>query len=345
VTSLSTLGSKAAFLIAIIALAASTGCAGPTSVDVGPQNGQYRVIMKMDPLTLNPPQLGTLTFGVTDAKTGKPVVAYEPVLGADTLMHTIVISKDLLSFWHGDTDRLVQNEASISTFFPKTGTYYVYTIYKPAGAPLQVFTSTITSGPPSEEATLVEDASSAKTAGSVRVQLVTSPSTLKAGTPAQLVFHLSERGRLIQEVEPYLEAPGHLWIVNERGEDFGHESGAAAAHQLIAPASPSPTEAGATSVAQSSPQATATLALPTFAPGIGEALATITAVSVPTLAPVQQTAQLSVVETPAVQPAIGYGPDIAFTHTFPEEGLYKMWLEFKYRDRVVQVDYVVQVEK
>jgi hypothetical protein len=337
----------------IAALMALTACAGPTTVDAGPQQGQYAVAMRMDPLTLNPPQLGTLSFSVTDTKTGKPVTAFEPVFGA--LMQNVVLSKDLLNFKHGFTDRLLQNEASIGTYFPKTGTYYIYTLYKPAGADVQVYTSTITSGQPSEEPELIEDASSPKNSGSVRVQLASAPSPIKAGQPEQLVFHLSERGRLIIDVAPFLGSPGHLWIVDQHGGNFAHESGAAEGHILVAAPSPSPSEtfeAGGTTPSTSVPGGENISSLvgppspaPTFAPGIANALATITAISVPTLVPAQQTAQLSVVQTPAVQPAVGYGPEIAFTHTFPSAGMYKMWLEFQYRERVVQVDFVIRVEQ
>jgi hypothetical protein len=42
-------------------------------------------------------------------------------------------------------------------------------------------------------------------------------------------------------------------------------------------------------------------------------------------------------------PSIGYGPNIAFTHTFPRAGFYKMWLEVLYRGQVSLVNYVIKV--
>jgi hypothetical protein len=66
---------------------------------------------------------------------------------------------------------------------------------------------------------------------------------------------------------------------------------------------------------------------------------------VPTLLPVQATAQVSVIETPgAVTPGTGYGPLVAFTHTFPKAGMYKVWAEMSYRGQPVTVDWVLSVE-
>jgi hypothetical protein len=84
---------------------------------------------------------------------------------------------------------------------------------------------------------------------------------------------------------------------------------------------------------------------PTFAPGLQSALATAAAAPTQQLAPVQQTPQSFILSTPEVLPATGYGygPNIAFTHTFPRAGLYKVWLEVLYRGQVVLADYVLRV--
>ena len=50
------------------------------------------------------------------------------------------------------------------------------------------------------------------------------------------------------------------------------------------------------------------------------------------LSGVQQTPQSSILSTPEVLPSVGFGPDLAFTHTFPHAGLYKCWLEVQYLD-------------
>lgn len=357
----------AAGLIGFGALAA---CAGPTSVDIPAQTGPYRVGVKTDPLTLNPPARGTITYGVTDAKTGKPVVAFENVSGA--LMHNVLISKDLTYFNHTFTDRLVSNEASIFTYWPMLGTYYTYAIYKPQGAAVQVFTTTITAGTPTGPVQLQED-TRPKFTGSVRVDFLKSPDTLKAGQPAQLVFHLTERGQPVTALWPYLNAPGHLWVVDKDGGSFAHELATSEMTRFIPEPTPDPSQTpstlgstpgtstgtnpnsganmgvpGGSDAAGSAGTGTDTGAgqpqqMPTFAPSIAQALATVAATTPQPLLPVQQTAQASITGGQDVPPAVGYGPDLVFSHTFPRPGIYKLWVEMQYRAQVIQVGFAVRV--
>ncbi|MBF6613597.1 MAG: hypothetical protein IVW55_10765 [Chloroflexi bacterium] len=357
----------AAGLIGFGALAA---CAGPTSVDIPAQTGAYRVGVKTDPLTLNPPARGTITYGVTDAKTSKPVVAFENVSGA--LMHNVLISKDLTYFNHTFTDRLVSNEASIFTYWPMLGTYYTYAIYKPQGAAVQVFTTTITAGTPTGPVQLQED-TGPKFTGSVRVDFLKSPDTLKAGQPAQLVFHLTERGQPVTALWPYLNAPGHLWVVDKDGGSFAHELATSEMTRFIPEPTPDPSQTPSTlgSTPETStgtnPNSGANMGvpagsdaagsagtgtgtdtgqpqqMPTFAPSIAQALATVAATTPQPLLPVQQTAQASITGGQDVPPAVGYGPDLVFSHTFPRPGIYKLWVEMQYRAQVIQVGFAVRV--
>ena len=94
----------------------TSGCARLTSVEPQGQPSPYEVSVKIDPLTINPPQTASLSFSVTDTSTGKPVTAFEAVSGA--LMHTVLISRDLQIFRHSYTEELVDDAASLFTFFP-----------------------------------------------------------------------------------------------------------------------------------------------------------------------------------------------------------------------------------
>lgn len=360
------LGRKVAVVLAVGVIVAGilAGCQGPTSVTAQAPTAMYDVSIKMDPSTLNPPQLGTLTFGVKNVQTGKAVSEFESVAGA--LMHNVLIRDDLSYFRHSYTQKLLENEASIEQFWPTTGSYSSYTLYKPAGAEMQVFTSTITSGEASHPGVLVDDSDLMKASGSLRVQLAKPPGAIKAGTPVEFLFHLTERGQPVSGLWPLFGAAGHLWVVNDHGGDFAYITGAAELRQFAPTATPgtaTPGTAtpGATGTAQ--PARTGAPAGSTAVPGqqIGDlsnaptpppldpsvagALATIMAAPQPTFLPIQQTAQVSIVETPAVQPAVGFGPDVIFIHNFEHEGHYKMWLEVMYRGQVSLFDYVVTVEK
>src|SRR5207248_4733895 len=144
--------------------------------------------LQIDPKTLNPPTEGTLSYAIADATKGKPVTAFETAYGA--LLHNILISSDLQNFSHTYTQDLTGDRAAVPVFFPAFGKYYDYAMFKPAGANLQVFTSTIATGdvqgnPP----TLVEEPSAIKTQGWLTFELVKQPGTIKSGQPTQLVFN------------------------------------------------------------------------------------------------------------------------------------------------------------
>lgn len=350
---------RSALALSVLVLGAgiASGCAGPTSVTEQAATGRYDVAARMDPLTLNPPALGTLTFSVTSNDNGKikPVTEFESI--DDALIHTIILHKDLLFFRHSFTDNLLQDSASVSASFPRTGTYNLWTYYKPVKEPVQVYTMTITTGDPSPAPQLSEDYTRPKTAYGVGVTLIHGAGDWKAGQPVQFAFRATERGYPLADIWPYLGAPGHLWIVDDasRGTPvLAHEVGAAGTVILAGGTPgrgtsensvgqfPNSGQIGGSDQKLTAPQATS--APPTYAPDIASALADITAQPVSTLLPVQQTPQSAILGTPDVRPAVGYGPVVAFTHTFPHPGLYKMWLEIQYDGRVITTDFVVPVK-
>lgn len=347
--------------ISLLALGAGlvTGCAGPTTVTEQAATGKYDVAVRMDPLTLNPPALGTLTFSVTSTENGKtsPVTQFEPV--SDALMHTIILHKDLQFFRHSLTDDLLLDAASVPASFPRTGTYNLWTFYKPAKAAVQVYTMTISTGVPSGPPQLTEDYTKTKVSYGVGITLAHGDGDWKAGQPVQFAFRATERGYPVAGLWPYLGAPGHLWIVDDTQDGtpiLAHEVGSAGTVQF-ANGTPGTSNGNAENTLDQAPNSgqiagsdqkltapQATSAPPTYVPALAQALASLTAAPVSTLLPVQQTPQSSILGTPAVQPGIGYGPVVAFTHTFPHPGLYKMWLEIEYQGRVVTTDFVVPVK-
>ncbi len=322
-------------LVVTSLVVALSGCQGPTSIEAQPGIGKYSVTIKTDPLTLNPPQLATLSYLVTNNETNKAVTEFEPIWGA--LLHNIVIRDDLQYFRHTSTNNTIRDAASVLTYFPTTGKYHTYTLFQPTGEPLQVYTATITSGEGEDHADMEIDETRTKLSGGLRVQLITGSEMIRAKEATQLVFRVTERGRPVTDLWPLYEAPGHLWIVNEHGEDFAHLTASAASRRLV------PEMATGTPQPAASRTAGAITPGPTFAAGVAEAVASATSAAVPTLPAVQQTAQASTLDEPDVQPTFGYGPELVFTHTFPHEGLYKMWLEIERNDLTLQYDYFVRV--
>jgi hypothetical protein len=339
-----------------------SGCARLTTIEPQGQPNPFEVSVKIDPLTLNPPQTATLSFSVTDTSTGKPVTQFEPVSGA--LLHAVVISRDMQEFRHSYTQNVVDTSASVFSYFPILSKYYVYALFKPAGKNLQTFKAILTTGDiQGSDPNLVESPSPVETKGWLTFRLLKEDGPITAGRATQFVFNVAERGNPVTALWPYLGAAGQLWLVRSDGNDFAHLEGASEGHVVAASTTggsdqlPGNTTTGGTgaggsgaagtsSGGPSTPEALETATpepAPTFAPGLNPALATAAAVPTQQLAPVQQTPLSSILSTPEVVPSTRYGPNIAFTHTFPHSGLYKMWLEVSYRGQVVLADYVVRV--
>lgn len=328
---------RATLMSLCLVSAGIAGCAGNTTVEPQEEKSGFTTTVQIDPPVLNPPQRGTLTYGVEDNQ-GKPVTEFDAVSG--TLMHSILVHRNLLYFQHTVADRLVEDEASVPVYFPESGTYHAFALYKPVQAPLQTFRTTITSGEETEESEIVEDQTNAKVAYGVRVELLRAPEAIKVGQPTQLVFHVTERGQAVTNLQPIFEAPGHLWIFDDRAENLVNLIGTSA-QRALAQASPEAETTPAS--AQTPPARPEPERVPTFAAPIRDALRKIESEPRPTLLAVQQTALASILETPIAGSSVAYGPDVVFTHTFGEPGLHKMWLEIFYRGRVITVDYVVDV--
>jgi hypothetical protein len=322
---------------------------------------------------LNPPALGTLSFEVSDQTNGKPVTQFQPVFDISDLMHTIIIHKDGTFFRHSFTDRLVLGSASVPAGFPEMGTYYTWTYFKPVGAELQTFKTKITTGTePVREAQDVDVRP--KINYGLRVELLNGDQKARVGQPVQFAFRVTQRGYPVRDIQAYFGAPGHLWILELPQEseaanaeeapdlvpELDHEMGSAQSYVRAQ----SGTQAGQGDQGQNKSTDSGvpnsgnlvgsdmlgggmapTPPAPTYQPGVATAIAAVTAQPVSTMLPVQQTAQSSVIGTPIVQPGVGYGPEVAFTHTFQRAGLYKLWLEILHGREVILTDFVVRVEQ
>lgn len=348
-----------AIVVGSAVVASVAACAGPTNLAVEQEDGPYRVDISMDPHTLNPPQLATLNFTITERDTGRPVEAFTPVYGA--LIHDVLISRDLLHFQHSYTDRMIGGVMSVLTNFPVTGEYYNHTIFQPQGAEPQHVRSEISTGTSEKSADLVPDTDIPRFSQGAQLELVFGPNPLRAGQPSQLALFISEKGEPVVELDSVLGSPGLMFVTSQDGEHFGIEQGTAPSRTLApqAGATPGTPASGATATAVPTRPATGSTPGtqqqdgsdaevapgPTLVPEVANAVASVTARPYATLIPVQQTAMASVIETPAVVPATSYGPYVAYTHTFPEPGLYKLWFKTSYRQRVMTVDFVVRVQE
>ncbi|TDC70168.1 hypothetical protein E1200_06145 [Actinomadura sp. GC306] len=157
------------------------------------------------------PQRTTLTPGkntdfrfTINGSDGKPVTEFKPLHGKR--LHLIVARRDLSGFQH-----LHPTEAggvwTVPITLPKAGVYRFFTDVQPEGAPRQLTLGTdITAPGELRPAPLPEPEQVAKVDG----YEVGLSGGLTPGRSAELTLSVRKDGRPVTDLEPYLEAYGHL---------------------------------------------------------------------------------------------------------------------------------------
>lgn len=148
------------------------------------------------------------------------------------LLHLIVVRKDLAYFQHlhPEFDQATGKFTLSDLTFPVDGEYRIFADFAPAGAQMDAMGMPLTATP-YEDVTVgngsnympqplgSEDAT--KTFDGLKVTLATH-GTPASGAESMLMFNLSENGKPVTDLEPYLGALGHAVILREGNLDFIH---------------------------------------------------------------------------------------------------------------------------
>jgi hypothetical protein len=177
------------------------------------------------PDVISPGQNVTLSFKIFDAASGNQVILFNNVYSK--LMHLVVVDSTLTYFNHIHPD-YKNGVFTITTQFPKAGVYHLYTDFQPIGAIEQQIGFTIQVGdiPTHIHSTSKPDANTTKTFGEYDVtfnapQLVSSD--LSVGKQL-LSFTIadSKTKQPVTTLKPYLEAFGHLVMINQNTYEYIH---------------------------------------------------------------------------------------------------------------------------
>lgn len=165
-----------------------------------------------------------LNFQVFDASSGYPVSIYSKVYSK--LMHLVIVDEQLNYFNHIHPD-LANNQFSITTQFPHNGLYHLYIDYQPFGAieQQQAFSLQVGTGG-SAEPTAQPETNLTKTFGQFQVSMTTSAplkaSELSIGNQTISFTLKNSTGQPVTNLQPYLDAFGHLVMINEQTFDYLH---------------------------------------------------------------------------------------------------------------------------
>lgn len=189
-----------------------------------------RAQMATEPTALEPNTPVTMTFSLRDEQ-GRPV--QDLVLDHNRVVHVVIASQDFSVFAHihaEDLGPITPEMMKAAVFpvrytFPKAGRYLVSADFMERGYAFsdQFYLNvgaTSAMRAPEYEIFLLQDG-----VDGYEVLLKTSPSTLKAGAPATLDYHIEKDGKPFTEMTPYLAVPMHISIIRDDLMGFLHIHG------------------------------------------------------------------------------------------------------------------------
>lgn len=146
----------------------------------------------------------------------------------DKRFHLFVVSQDLEDFAHIHPEQDADGVWTIDHTLARPGYYRVYSDFLPLGGTPQVLARTLATAAHDGDLStgvpeLTPDRELVKRTGAATVRLDVLPSLpIIAGRMVKLQFHVSENGRPVSDLEPYLAAWGHTLVLSEDALEYVH---------------------------------------------------------------------------------------------------------------------------
>ncbi|BCM89756.1 hypothetical protein IAD21_01603 [Abditibacteriota bacterium] len=162
-----------------------------------------------------------LTFAIRQS--GSIAVVKDFQLVHEKLMHLIVVSDDLSYFSHEHPSIGKDGRFRLQWTSPHTGRYFMFADFTPGDGLNQILRTQVTvgGGQPKALPKLVPDKALAKAVDGYNISLKPS-APLVAGKSTLFTYTLTQDGKPITDMEPYLGAMGHLMAINANGRDVVH---------------------------------------------------------------------------------------------------------------------------
>lgn len=195
---------------------AETGGDTGTPVPGGLQVAQDGYTLSPRTTTVEPGERTDFRFTV-NGPDGRPVTRYTPLHGKK--LHLIIARRDLSGFQHLHPTEVGGGVWSAPVTLPSAGTYRFFTDVRPAGVDEQLTLGTDVSAPgdyrpeplPAPERVAKVDGYEVRLAGD-----------LVPGRSSKLTLSVSKDGEPVTDLQPYLEAYGHLVALRDRDLAYLH---------------------------------------------------------------------------------------------------------------------------
>jgi len=284
------------------------GCQQPQEKAlIGQPDGPHRLTLAVAPSQPQPQKPTSLTYRITDLKTGQPVSDLQIL--HERALHSFIVSRDFRTFvhiHHEDFFPLTAHDLATATFhypytFPSPGEYLIATEFTHKDRSwVKQFILPI--GGLSQPPEVAVDLSRSKTFGQYRVTLTTSPDPPLAGHDTELVLHLThQNGIPVTDLGLYLGTEVHMASWRIDGTNFGHQH--------------------------------------TYTPEMAAMMAAMRDHTTNPNHMAQMMVQL--MRGPARQ--VYHGPDLPVHHFFPTTGTYKIFFECAPNGKPLVVDFMINV--
>jgi Cu+-exporting ATPase len=194
--------------------------------------------------TLAPGAPVRITYRLSDVRSGAALG--DVVVSHERPMHLIVVRTDLGVFQHIHPQPTgTPGEYAVDTAFAAAGTYVLYAEFTRANGDDVVARDEVIVGSSSGAASLAADLSPKLSTADARVTLEV-PLDIRPGDEARFVFRLEDprTGQPRRDLAPYLGAPAHVVILDERAGSFAHTHGEAPSTGRVAHGSGTAAETG-----------------------------------------------------------------------------------------------------
>ncbi|GAA3963338.1 hypothetical protein GCM10023085_52460 [Actinomadura viridis] len=196
-----------------------SGTAGgdtPTPVPGGLQVSQDGYTFSPEATTVKAGKETDFRFTI-DGPDGKPVTRYTLLHGKK--LHLIVARRDLSGFQHLHPTEAGGGVWTIPLTLPDAGAYRFFADVQPEGAAKQLTLGTDVSAPGDFEPVPLPEAAQVAEVDGYEVRL---DGTLEPGRSSKLTLTVSKDGAPVTDLEPYLEAYGHLVALRDRDLAYLH---------------------------------------------------------------------------------------------------------------------------
>lgn len=195
----------------------------PVAVDAAPKAIDGPITMVITPAAVieagKPAKLGVELVDADGGRVRNLAVMHEK------LLHLIIVSKDLAEFAHIHPDRQPDGTLTVEHTFPVGGTYVAFGDFQPEGGTQTVARTEIVvagnAGPAFDVEKLAAPLPASAAGGKYAVRLATTD-PLVPGGDVVLGFTITNDGKPVTDLQPYLGARGHCVIISEDTEGYLH---------------------------------------------------------------------------------------------------------------------------